>query len=51
MPDPYLTHCAGPGIEHMSQGPQDAANPVVPQWELLQFPFIKEAYHPVVFHT
>ena len=29
------THCAGQGIEPASQGSQDAADPVVPQWELL----------------
>ena len=29
-----LTRCAGPGIEPVSQHPQDAANPVAAQWEL-----------------
>lgn len=32
-----LTHCAGVGIEPTSQHPQDPANPVAPQWELLCF--------------
>ena len=30
-----LTHCAGLGLEPTSQPSQDAANPVVPQQELL----------------
>jgi len=30
-----LTHCAGLGIEPASQGSHDAADPVVPQQELL----------------
>ena len=30
-----LTHCAGSGIELVSQYSEDAADPVVPQWELL----------------
>ena len=29
-----LTHCAGPGIQHASQGSQDATDPLVPQREL-----------------
>ena len=40
-----LTHCAGPGIEPVSQHSQDTANPVVPQWELL------ELYRPVVIES
>ena len=31
-----LTHCAGLGIEPVSQCFQDAADPVVPQWECLK---------------
>ena len=31
-----LTHCAGLGIEPASQGSQDTANPIAPQWELLE---------------
>ena len=30
-----LTHCARPGLEPASQRSQDAANPIVPQPELL----------------
>ena len=30
-----LTHCAEPGIEPVSQPSQVAADPTVPQWELL----------------
>ena len=29
-----LTHCTRPGIKPESQWSQDAANPVMPQWEL-----------------
>ena len=29
-----LTHCGGPGIEPETQCYQEAASPVVPQWEL-----------------
>ena len=29
-----LTHCAGPGVEPLSQGCRDATHPVVPRWEL-----------------
>ena len=29
-----LTHCRGPGVEPASQCSQDAADPVVPHWEL-----------------
>ena len=32
-----LTHCAGPGIKPVSQSSQDATNPTVAQWELLNF--------------
>jgi len=34
--DRSLTHCAGQGIESLSQCFQDAANPLVPQQELRQ---------------
>ena len=30
-----LTHCAGPGIEPVSQRSQEAVNPLAPQLELL----------------
>ena len=32
-----LTHCSGPGIEPMSQCPQNASNPIVTQQELHMF--------------
>lgn len=32
-----LTHCAGPGIEPVSQHSRDVADPIVPQWELPEF--------------
>ena len=32
-----LTHCAGPGIEPVSWHCRDAADPIVPQRELLNF--------------
>ena len=35
-----LTHCAGLGIEPMSQCCQDAANPIAPQWELRTYCFM-----------
>ena len=31
----FLMHCAGLGIELHPSASQDAANPIVPQWELL----------------
>ena len=31
-----LTRCARPGVEPMFQGSQDAAHPIVSQWELLK---------------
>ena len=34
-----LTHCAGPGIEPESQSSREAADPIVPQRELLSFSF------------
>ena len=34
-----LIHCTRPGIEPASKGSQDAADPFVPQWELLQIRF------------
>ena len=36
-----LTHCARPGVEPVSQGCRDAADPIVPQWELLSCHFQK----------
>jgi len=35
-----LTPCAGIGMEPASQHSQDAADPVVPQWELLSVFFL-----------
>ena len=32
-----LTHCARPGIHHVSQCSHDAADPVAPQQELLYY--------------
>ena len=37
----FLTHCAGLGIEPVSQCSRDATDPIVPQWELLTPPFWK----------
>ena len=34
-----LTHCARQGIEPVSWSCRDAADPVEPQWELLNFIF------------
>ena len=38
----FLTHCAGLGIEPMSQRSQDTANPIAPQWELLHLYILME---------
>ena len=32
-----LTHCTGPGIKPASQCSRDAADPIVPWWELLNY--------------
>ena len=38
-PDP-LTHYARPGIQYVSWHCRDAADPIVPQWELLEKKFL-----------
>ena len=47
----FLTHCAGPGIEPMSQCSQDAANPIVPWWELLVINFYQMPYQVFFTHS
>ena len=43
-----LTHCAGPGIKPASWHCRDAANPIVPQWELLFIYFFKVSFELVL---
>lgn len=44
-----LTHCARPGIEPVSQGSQDAADPFVPQGALCYVPLLRTGQ--TVFHV
>ena len=40
----YSTHCAGPGMEPVSQHSKDATDPVAPQWERQEVCILREDF-------